>query len=133
MTTKEKTQSDAKPKSAQEIERIRDIIFGTQMRQYEQLVATLQSDIRRLEQQIVQLNEQAAERETNQTRTAQLIRQEIRDADGGLRSELRQLTEKLEQEKVGRALLGELFIELGNQIKTGGSLADLLHGLLENE
>lgn len=133
MTTKEKPQGEPKPKSAQEIERIRDIIFGTQMRQYEQLVARLQQDLQRLEQQVSHLNEQAAERETEHSKTVHLLRQEIRDADSGLRDEVRQLTQQLEEEKVGRTLLGELFIEMGNQIKAGGSLADLLSGLLENE
>ena len=133
MAAKEKTQSEVQPKSIQDIERIRDIIFGTQMRQYEQLVTTLQQDIQRLEHEIVSLNEQAAERESNQTKAIHLLRQEMRDADQSLRNEARQLTQQLEQEKVGRALLGELFIELGGQIKSGGSLANLLSGLLEVE
>ncbi|MBW7882599.1 MAG: hypothetical protein H3C34_08170 [Caldilineaceae bacterium] len=133
MAPKAKAGSTSPQKSPQEIDRIREIIFGTQMRQYEQSIMSLQQDFQRLERHIAEQSEQLAEWESKQAKAAQALRQEMRDADGSLRNELRQLAQQLEQEKVDRTLLGELFIELGNQLKNGGSLANLLDGVLNSE
>jgi hypothetical protein len=35
----------------------------------------------------------------------------------------------LTDDKTERSMLGELFVELGNHVKSGGSLSDLLQGL----
>jgi len=48
-----------------------------------------------------------------------------------LRDELRQTGQNLTAEKVDRVVLGELFIELGTHLKTGGSLADWVTELRE--
>jgi hypothetical protein len=37
--------------------------------------------------------------------------------------------QRLTDDKTDRSTLGELFVELGNHIKSGGNLADLLQGL----
>jgi hypothetical protein len=55
----------------------------------------------------------------------------MRQADDDLRDELRQTAQALITEKVDRLALGELFVELGTHLKTGGSLADLLRSLGE--
>ena len=127
------SESKPKAKSANELERVRDIIFGSQMKQYEKSFSTLQQDVGRLQQEIARLNAQLTEWETGQTKKSQVLRQEMTDNDAEIRSELRQVTQQLDSDKVDRSMLGELFIELGNQIKTGGSLADLLAGLVEPE
>ena len=57
----------------------------------------------------------------------------MRQADDGLRDELRQTAQNLTADKVDRVALGEMFVELGTQLKSGGSLADLLEGLEEKE
>ena len=57
----------------------------------------------------------------------------MRRADDGLRDELRQTAQRLTNDKVDRVALGELFIELGTHLKTGGSLADVLKDLGEKE
>ncbi|QLQ06805.1 MAG: hypothetical protein HZY76_12625 [Anaerolineae bacterium] len=44
--------------------------------------------------------------------------------------EVRQTAQALSFEKVDRAALGELFVNLGTHLKTGGSLADILQGLV---
>jgi hypothetical protein len=93
--------------SAQEVDRIRDIIFGPQMRDYEQRFQIIQRDLDRL----------------------QNLRREMRQADEDLRDELRQTAQNLMTDKVDRVALGELFIELGTHLKTGGSLADVLESL----
>jgi hypothetical protein len=57
----------------------------------------------------------------------------MRQVDEALRDELRQTAQKLTLEKVDRLALGQLLIEVGTQLKTGGSLSDLLDGLEENK
>ena len=117
--------------SAQEVDRIRDIIFGPQMRDYEQQFQTVQRDLERLQQETDRLAEQLADQDSSQTKKLQNLRREMRRADDGLRDELRQTAQKLTNDKVDRVALGELFIELGTHLKTGGSLADVLKGLGE--
>ena len=53
----------------------------------------------------------------------------MRRADDDLRDELRQTAQKLTSDKVDRVALGELFIDLGTHLKSGGSLADVLKSL----
>jgi hypothetical protein len=133
--TPESIESEEKPKgkSAEELDRVRDIIFGSRMKQYEKNFSTLQQDMGRLQQEIARLNEQLAELETTETKKVQVLRREMTDKVTEVRTELRQRTQELDSDKVDRSVLGELFIEIGNQIKTGGSLADLLAGLVESE
>lgn len=120
-------------KSAQEMERIREIVFGAQMRTYDQNFATLRQDLGRLQQTLVQLQEQLSSREQEQSRRLQALRREMADADDSIRAELRQSTAQLTADKVDRSTLGDLFIELGNQIKSGGSLTNLLQELFDTE
>ncbi len=191
------------------VERIRDIIFGPKMRDYEQRFEVVLRDLSRLQQEIDRLNEQLAAKDAAQGRnlqalrqelnqasaeqegalkveagrlntalgelsatqntgaqnlrqelqktesdlraalkahtdrlsaqltdhasaqeaSQQTLRQELRQADADLRDELRQVAQRLTDDKPDRAMLGELFIELGNHVKTGGSLVDLLQSL----
>jgi type VI protein secretion system component VasK len=72
-----------------------------------------------------QMGEQDAAHRTQQ----ETLRQELRKADAELREELRQIAQRLTDDKTDRSTLGELFIELGQHVKTGGSLTDLLKDL----
>ena len=59
----------------------------------------------------------------------------MRQADDDLRKELRDLVDRLTDEKTDRRSLGQMFIEIGNQLSTGGAavgLDDLLAGLGNN-
>lgn len=87
-----------------------------------ELQAALKAEISRLS---AELADQAAAQET----ALQNLRLELRKADADLREELRTIAQRLTDEKTDRAMLGDLFIELGNHVKAGGSLADLLQGL----
>jgi hypothetical protein len=115
------------------MDRVRDIIFGPQMREYAQQFQTVERDLERLQQEIDRLAEQLADQDSSQTKKLQNLRREMRRADDGLRDELRQAAQTLTDDKVDRVVLGELFIELGTHLKTGGSLADVLKGLGEKE
>jgi uncharacterized membrane-anchored protein YhcB (DUF1043 family) len=118
---------------SQEVERIRDIIFGPQMRDYTQKFQNVQRDLDRLQQELDDLSEQLVDQGSETGKKLQALRREMRKADDGLRDELRQTAEQLAGDKVDREVLGELFIELGNHLKTGGSLADLLKSVVEKE
>jgi predicted nucleic acid-binding Zn-ribbon protein len=119
--------SDAE--SIREIERIRDIIFGAQMRDYQHQFQAIQRDIDRLQQEVDRLVEQLAEQDSGQRKKLQDLRREVRRADDELRDEFRQTAQELTVAKVDREALGELFVELGTHLKTGRSLADLLQDL----
>ncbi|MFQ5341289.1 MAG: hypothetical protein ACE5F6_07035 [Anaerolineae bacterium] len=126
-------QSQATPRAdtPQEVDRIRDIIFGPQMRDYEHRFQTFQRDLDRLQQATDRLNEQLADQDSNQGKKLQALRKEMRQADDDLRNELRQTAQTLTTDKVDRLALGELFIQLGTHLKAGGSVADLLQDLVE--
>jgi predicted nucleic acid-binding Zn-ribbon protein len=127
--TDEQTKATSQLESVQEVDRIRDIIFGPQMRDYEQRFQTVKRDLDRLQQEIDRLTEQLTDQDSSQGKKLQKLRREMRQADEDLRDELRQTAQKLTTDKVDRLALGELFIELGTHLKTGGSLADLLESL----
>ncbi len=111
-----------------EVDRVRDIILGPHLRDYEQRFQTLQGDLERLQQELDRLTEQLADQDSNQLKKLQNLHRETRQGDDDLRRELRQTAQKLTDEKVDRLALGELFIELGEHLKAGGSLVDILKG-----
>lgn len=113
----------------QNVDRVRDIIFGHQMRDYEQRFQLVQRDLRRLQQELDRLAEQISDQQGDHTKKLQGLRQEMRDADDAIREDLRLITQKLTDEKVDRFTFGELFIELGSHLKSGGSMVDLLKTL----
>lgn len=195
------------------VERIRDIIFGTTMRDYDQRFEALLRDVGRLQAEVARLNELLAAKDAAQTRNLQGVRQELsqatsdlraetraeltrlgaqlveqsnhhglllqgvredmgraehalqdalaagmerlsgqladeaaaratdlqglrqecQHADQDLRDELRQIAQRLTDTKTDRSLLGDLFIELGSHLKTGGGLAELLKGLEQTD
>jgi len=119
--------------SEQEVDRIRDIIFGHQMRDYDQQFQIVRRDLERLQQELDRLAERLAEQDSSQAKRLQELRQEMRRADDDLRDELRQATQTLTNDKVDRVALGELFIELGTHLKSGGFLVDLLKDLAEKK
>ena len=114
---------------SQEVDRVRDILFGPQLRDYEQRFQAVQQDLERLQQEINQLTAQLSEQDANQLKRLQGVHREMRQADDTLRSELRQAAHKLTTEKVDRVDLGQLFVELGEHLKQGVPVADLLKNL----
>ena len=131
--TKQQAKANSQVESIEEVDRIRDIIFGHQMRDYEQRFQIVQRDLERLQQEIDRLTEQLADQDSSQSKKLQDLRREMRKADDSLRDELRETAQRLTIEKVDRVALGELFIELGTHLKTGGSLVELLRSLEEQE
>jgi predicted nucleic acid-binding Zn-ribbon protein len=117
----------------QEVDRIRDIIFGPQMRDYQDRFQQVTRDLQRLEKELGRLSQQLADQDSNQSKKLQALRRELREADDDLRGELRRSADQLTNDKVSRESLGELFIDLGTRLKGGGSLSDLLETLAESD
>lgn len=113
----------------QEVDRIRDIIFGPQMRDYDQRFRVVQDDLDRIQRALDRLGELQSEQEAGFTKKLQALRTELRQDDDSLRAELRQAVEKLTEDKVDRINLGDLLIQLGTQLKRTGSDGNLLAGL----
>lgn len=126
----QQTQATTGGETPQEIDRIRQIIFGPQMRENEQHRQTTQRDIERLQQQVDRLTEQLASLESDQALKLKNLRQEMRESDDDIRQEVRESAQRLASEKVDRVVLGELFVTLGSHLKTGGSLDGLTGGSL---
>ena len=129
--------AQAAPKSetpSGEVDRIRDIIFGSQIRDYEQRFQTLQQDVNRLQQDLDRVTDQLADQNSEQGNKLADLHQEMRQADENLREELRQKAQQLNTDKVDRISLGELFIEIGSHLKTGGGslLSDMLTQLQDH-
>ena len=118
--------------NTQEIERVRQIIFGPQMRKFDQRFQEAQSDLERLQQELDRLQEQLSDQTADTTKKLQELRRDMRQSDDNIRTELRQTTDQLDNDKVDRLALGELFVSLGTHLKTGGSLTDLMAGSLSD-
>jgi septal ring factor EnvC (AmiA/AmiB activator) len=129
--TDEKAQGTEQAKPIQEVDRIRDIIFGPQMRDYHERFQQMARDFERLQQELERLSQQLADQDSDQRKKLEALRREVREADDNLRAELRQSAAQLTNDKVSRDGLGELFIELGTRLQTGSSLTGLLEGVVE--
>jgi chromosome segregation ATPase len=127
--TEQTNKNVEQPETLQQVDRVRDIIFGHQMRDYEQRFELAQRDLKRLQQELDRLAEQLAEHHSDHTKKLQALRQEMRQADDSLREEIRHIAYKLTDEKVDRVAFGEMFIELGSHLKSGGSMIDFLKTL----
>ncbi len=128
-------QSEDTPQAtpAPELDRIRDIIFGSQMRDYQQRFQALQRDLDRLQKQVNRLSEELTEQDRSQGEKLQTLRRESQQAGDELRDELRQTAQELTTSKVDRVTLGELFVEIGTCLKSGGSVAEVLQSLVLRE
>lgn len=82
-----------------------------------------------LKADIDQLSCVVADHDAAQKSNLQNLRQELRKADADLREELRKIAQRLTDEKTDRGALGDLFIELGQHVKSGGTLVDMLKSI----
>jgi len=129
MASQEPVKADAA--NDQEVDRIRDIIFGPQMRDYDQRFHNILDDIDRANRAIERLGEVQSEHEANFNKKVQALRTELRQEDDSLRAELRQAIDRLTTDKVDRVNLGDLLIQLGTQLKKTGGDGNLLAGLTQ--
>ena len=127
MSTKNVTE---KVTGGQDLERIREILFGQTIRDYDSRFSSVSRDAERMQKSIDQLSQQLAEQQAENSRKLQELRKEMRESEDSLRTELRDVNQRLTEEKMDKQVLGDLFIELGNQIKTGAIFSGVLEDLL---
>jgi len=113
----------------QEVDRIREILFGSQMRDYEQRFQVIRHDLERLQQELDRLAGRLAEQDSEQSKKLERLRKESREADEALRTALRETAQQLTNDKVDRMALGEMLIEMGNRLKAAVLASDLLQRL----
>ena len=113
-----------------EVDRIRDIIFGSQMKTIDSHLGALRADIEQLRQLHGRLQAQLAEVDAEQSRRLQGLRAETADDLEVLRTELRASTQRLDHAKADRETLGRLLVDLGQQLLDGQRpLAERLQAL----
>jgi hypothetical protein len=125
----EKAQVPPGTETVEEVGRIRDILFGQQMRDYQQRFDALRRDLERQQGELNRLRELLDEQDADQGKKLGLLRQEARDADEALRSELRETAAMLSDQKADRGVLAEFFLQIGAVLKNGGSTEGLLKSL----
>ena len=128
MSTQENKVSTTNP---QDLERVREILFGSIIREHDIRFATLQRDLERLQQALDKANEQLEVQDSAHSKKLQEARQDFRATADEVRAEMRSSVERLHNEKVDKEQLGNLLIEMGNQLKGTGTLSSMLDGLLQ--
>lgn len=131
--TEKKNSGIPKLEDSQSVDRIRDIIFGAHIRDYEQRFNTLQLDLNRLQQELDRLTELLNDQGSDFNKKLQTLRRDMRESNDTLRTELRQTADKLTYDKVDRLTLGELLIQMGKQLKGGDTVSDVLGTLSKLE
>jgi len=115
--------------SMQDVGRIREIIFGSQMRDYEGRFRLLQRDLENLKDELEALREQSDKQDKEQGKKLQKLRDDMRQSDDDLRAEMREAVDRLTMDKVDRSTLGEILIEMGNRLKADSALGSMLETL----
>lgn len=116
--------------SPQDLERVREILFGGVIRDHDARFVTLQRDLERLQKALDRTNAELAKQDSAQNQQLQEARQGFLAENDELRAELRSSVERLSSAKVDKEQLGNLFVEMGNQIKGDGMISAVLDGLL---
>ena len=120
-----------------EVDRIRDIIFGSQMRTYEQQFKRVAGQLDQINKQLDELKASLGRQRQDlegQTRKLQEATQQSQSEMernfssqlAQLRSEFTQALDALENEKTSRGHLGDLLVEMGTRLKQQGDISDLL-------
>jgi oligoendopeptidase F len=129
-----------------ELDRIRDIIFGSQMKSYEGQFDLLANELSLLGKQLNELRADLAQQSgAQQARTDELERalsDRIGQAESDLESQAHQLAEDLRNEfsqaltalkedKASRLDVGDVLVEMGTRLKQQFAVTDLLGDLDE--
>ncbi len=108
----------------------------TQVRQQEILAQTSQentSELRKAvgqqEQSIRALRTTVNENRDQRERKLDIVKREVRQAEDGLLTELRRVTDRLDNQKTDRKALAGMLMEIATRLETGSSVTGLLEGL----
>ncbi len=100
-----------------ELERVREILFGSVARDQDKRLQQLQGEIARLQQAVLQLDAQLAEQRQLHVEQIGELRQHVDAADASLRTDTEQALHQLRDDKLDRRMLGDLLITLGSRLK----------------
>ncbi len=110
---------------ADDVLRIREIIFGPQMREYEQRFGRHEDRMQDLQNQIdtlsAQTEAQFRQQHAETQRQFDELRAEMQRRFEALEAQLLAHIERLSHEKTTRFELGDMLIELGQRLKRNGS------------
>lgn len=101
----------------EELERVREILFGSMARDQDKRIQQLQNEIARLQQAVTQLNGQLAEQNRQHIDQLGQLRQQSEAANVSLRSDMEDALSQLRDDKVDRRMLGTLLTSLGSRLQ----------------
>lgn len=113
------TQTEQKAPDPQ-LDRIRDILFGTQMQTYEQQFASVRGELAEVRRELAALAAKLDEQAEADARSLESARRGLRVSLDHLRADLDEVSQRLDGGKVDKAALAELFVALGNRLKSEG-------------
>ena len=131
MVPEEKHRSTTISTQSDEIARVRDILFGSNMREYERRFRSLEDELARHKQTIDDMWHRLDALEAQVEETRRQLLAEIRKQVEQLSARLQARIDRLEEEAVAKVILGDLLIEMGSRMK-GDSVSESLEELLEN-
>jgi hypothetical protein len=120
-----------------ELERIRDIIFGPQMQDYEGQFGRVAAELGLLSQQLGELKSTLAQQRADQEqRLAELesrFGDQTQQLANDLQAEFTEALEALQDDKASRLDMGDILVEMGTRLKQQFGMADLLGPLDDSD
>lgn len=101
----------------EELERVREILFGSVARDQDKRIQQLQAEIVRLQQSLSQTNAQLAEQHRQHVEQVEDLRKYVDENNRSFRSEMEMSINQLNEDKLNRSTLGDLLIALGSRLK----------------
>ncbi len=129
MATEKKVPTTS-PTQADEIARVRDILFGSHMREYERRFRNIEDELQRQKERLDELWERVDALEAKVEQNHRHVLQELRKQVDQLYTRLQKRMDELEEITVAEEALGDLLIELGSRLK-GGAVTESLQELFE--
>ena len=121
---------DSQERPITELERIRDIIFGPQMQDYEGQFGRVAAELGLLSQQLDELRSKLAQQKADQERRLDELESTLGDQTSqladDLRAEFTQALDALRDDKASRLDVGDVLVEMGTRLKQQFGVADLL-------
>ncbi len=130
MVPKEKKTPTPVPTQTDEIARVRDILFGTHMREYERRFRNIEDELQRHKESLDELWERLNALEAKVEENHRQVLHELRKQVDQLYTRLQKRLDELDEEKVAEDTLGDILIELGSRLK-GGAVTESLQELFE--
>ena len=132
--SKSKTGSAASPaESEKEVGRIRDIIFGDQMKDYDHRFVAFQSDLDSLHEELDGVRKQLADENARLTKRMQTQRDELRTAIDDARAELRRSAEHHSSVHLERERLAELLDRVSVELRSSPDVVSELIDHVSND